>query len=311
MRAFAVTEFGQAGSIIDRPVPQAETGQVLVRVHAAGVNAMDPGLVSGLMKDYMEHRLPLTPGLDYAGTVVAVGPDVEGLAIGDEVYGSVGKPHFGDGSWAEYVTVTAALAVRRPAALTAVDAAALPLAGATALAAIDALEVSAGDTIVIVGAGGGVGSYAIQLAAQRGVRVIAVTSAANSDRVRDLGAVEVIDYASGDVADRIATLRPGGVAGFVDMFHDAGALLPFAAVVRPGGRIVSPIAMGIEEAFAGQPVAGRMIRAALDRVAELGEAAARGDLRVTVETLPLEDAQIALDRQASRQVPGKLVLVVD
>ena len=92
MRAFIVNQFGEAGSVGERPKPEAGDGQLLVRVRAAGVNAFDPVVRAGFLKDFMEHRFPLTPGLDYAGTVEALGPGVSGFAVGDEVFGAVGKP---------------------------------------------------------------------------------------------------------------------------------------------------------------------------------------------------------------------------
>jgi len=101
MRAFIVPEFGDAGSVGERPKPEPEAGQLLVRVKAAGVNAMDPIYRAGYAQTFMEHRLPLIPGVDYAGTVESVGPGVEGFSTGDEVFGVVGKSYAGEGSFAE------------------------------------------------------------------------------------------------------------------------------------------------------------------------------------------------------------------
>src|SRR5690242_924074 len=101
MRAFVVNAFGEPGEIGERPMPEPGDGQLLVRVRAAGVNAMDPIIRAGFAKDFMEHRFPLTPGFDYAGIVKAIGPGVTGFAVGDEVFGSVGKPFAGEGSFAE------------------------------------------------------------------------------------------------------------------------------------------------------------------------------------------------------------------
>ena len=100
MRAFAISQFGEPGSVVERPTPIPQPGEVLVRVRAAGVNAMDPILASGAYQAMMEHRLPLTPGLDMSGTVEAVGPDVEDLRVGDEVYGRSTKPYYGEGTLA-------------------------------------------------------------------------------------------------------------------------------------------------------------------------------------------------------------------
>jgi NADPH:quinone reductase-like Zn-dependent oxidoreductase len=295
----------------DRPTPEPSEGQLLIRVKAAGVNAMDPIFASGVYLDYMEHRLPLTPGSDYAGTVEATGPDVAGFQAGDEVYGDVGKLYAGEGSFAEYVTVSAGLARRRPVGLTVEQAAAIPRAGGTALAEVEAAGIGAGDTVVIVGAAGGVGSVATQLANRRGARVIALTSADNADYVRSLGAAEVIDYAADDALDQVRRLSPDGVAAVVDQFHDAASLVPVAALVRPGGKVISPIAMGGDQALAGLPVTFQMVQAATERAAEIGELVASGELTLAIETLPFNRAAEALQRQVSRTVRSKLVLVME
>ncbi len=311
MRAFMVNQFGDAGSVGERPKPEADDGQLLVRVRAAGVNAFDPVVRAGFLKDFMEHRFPLTPGLDYAGTVEALGPGVSGFAVGDEVFGAVGKPYQGEGSFAEYVTAAAALAVHRPEALSAEAAAALPTAGGTALAAVDALEASAGDTVAIFGAAGGVGGFATQLAALRGLKVIAITRPEHDEYVLWLGATDVIDYTAGDVSEALRSKAPEGLAGIIDVFHDAQGLLALAPTVRAGGVIASPAAQGLEQAFAGQAVKGRAVRAATDRVGELAELAANGSLKVEVEVLPLDQAADAIHRQSTRGMRGKLVLKVD
>jgi NADPH:quinone reductase len=311
MRSYAVTEFGTPGSIIDRPIPQAEDGQILVRVQAAGVNAMDPILASGVARGFMEHRMPLTPGIEYAGVVEAVGPGVEGVAVGDSVFGAVGKPYFGDGSWAEYVTVAAGLAAPLPPGLDPTRAAAIPTAGGTALALLDALGLEAGDTVAIVGSAGGVGSFAVQLASRAGLHVVAVTNGANADYVRGLGATDVIDYTVGDVTGQLLARYPQGVDGLIDNHSQVDGLLALAPAVRPGGRIATPIAQGTDEAFAGQPVSASMVRAATERAGELGALAASGDLQVPVQAMPLEDASKALDNQSAGKVRGKQVLTVD
>jgi NADPH:quinone reductase-like Zn-dependent oxidoreductase len=311
MRAFLVNTFGEPGQIGERPKPEAAEGQLLVRVRAAGVNAMDPIIRAGFAKDFMEHRFPLTPGLDYAGTVEAIGPGVTGFAVGDEVFGSVGKSFAGEGSFAEYVTVAAALATRRPAGLSPEAAAALPLAGSTALAAIDALDAKPGDTIAVVGAAGGVGGFVVQLAVLRGLKVIAVTRSEHADYVRGLGASDVVDYTTGDLTGQLQAKAPEGLAGIVDVFHDAQHLLALVPAVRPGGRIATPAAMGAAQAFAGQPVTAHNVRAATDRVGELAELAANGSLKIEVEVLPLDQAAEAIHRQSTRGNRGKLVLAVD
>jgi NADPH:quinone reductase-like Zn-dependent oxidoreductase len=259
----------------------------------------------------MEHRLPLTPGLDYAGTVTALGEGVDRFSVGDEVFGAIAKPYFGGGSFAEYATANAAVAARRPAEISPEQAGALPTDGGTAPAAVDALGVSAGDTIGIVGAGGGVGGFAVELAARRGLRVIAITRGENDAYLRSLGAADVADDTTTD--DEVELLRSkarDGLAGVIDLFHDAAGAAPFAAVVRPGGAVVSPMAMGLDQALADSPVRGVTVRAATDRAGELGGLAARGQITVPVVVVPFEQAGAAIDRQASKMVRGKLVLQV-
>jgi NADPH:quinone reductase-like Zn-dependent oxidoreductase len=309
MRAFIVPDFGEPGSIGERPTPDPQAGELLVRVEAASVNAMDPVVRAGWFRDYMEHRLPLTPGFDYAGTVAAVGDGVDGFVIGDEVFGAVGKAYAGEGSLAEFATVNAGIAAKRPSAVTPEQAASLPTAAGTALAAIDALDVGTGDTIAIVGAGGGVGGFAVELAARRGLRVIAITRGENNAYVRSLGAADVADYTtSNDEVELLRAKAPDGLAGVIDLFHDAAGAAPFAALVRPGGVVASPVAMGLDLALAGTPVRGVVVQAAVDRVAELGELAARGEITVPIEVVPFEEARSAIDRQASKMVRGKLVV---
>jgi NADPH:quinone reductase-like Zn-dependent oxidoreductase len=309
MRAFIVPDFGEPGSIGERPTPEPETGQLLVRVKAASVNAMDPVVRAGWFKDFMEHRFPLTPGFDYAGTVAAVGDKVDGFAVGDEVFGAVGKAFAGEGSFAEFATVNAAVAAALPSGVSPEQAAALPTAAGTALAAVDALGVATGDTIGIIGAGGGVGSFAVELAANRGLRVIAVTRGENDAYLRSLGAADVADYTTTD--DEVELLRskaPDGVAGVIDLFHDAAGSARFAALVRPGGVIASPVAMGLEQALADTAVRGVVVQAAHGRVAELGELAAKGQMTVPIVVIPFEETRSAIDRQAAKTVRGKLVL---
>jgi NADPH:quinone reductase-like Zn-dependent oxidoreductase len=311
MRAFMVPEFGAAGGVGVRPIPEPAEGEVLVKVKAASVNAMDPVYRSGAFKDFMEHRLPLTPGIDYAGTVTAVGPGVTGISVGDEVFGEVGKAYVGEGSFAEYVTVASRLATPRPTSVSPEQAAALPRAGGTALSAVDAVGGSAGDPIAIVGAAGGVGSLAVQIAAHRGLHVIAVTKGDCAAFVLGLGAAEVVNYEAGDTLEQLLAVAPGGLVGIIDLADDAAGAAALAPAVRNGGRIVGTRVRGIEEMLSDGPVSGQAVAFAADRVGELATLAAAGDLTAPIEVLPLEKAAEAIDRQASRQVRGKLVLAID
>src|SRR6266566_5219785 len=221
MRAFALDDFGQRGSIHDLPDPEPAENEVRVRVTAASINPFDNAVLQGYLKGRMEHRFPLVPCGDLAGTVDALGAGVDGVAIGDSVFGVTGKMVLGEGTLAE------------------VAAAALPLAGVSALMSVEAAAPSPNDVVVIVGASGGIGSYAVQLAAATGARVIGVTSKAKTEYVKSLGAHEVIDRTSGDVIEALKARHPDGVAAIIDTGSDAAGLARLSETVRKGGAVTS------------------------------------------------------------------------
>src|SRR5256886_13028989 len=187
----------------------------------------------------MEHRFPPVPCGDLAGTVGALGAGVDGVAIGDSVFGVSGKMVLGEGTLAEFATASTSTIARRPAALSEVEAAALPLAGVSALMSVEAAAPRPNDVVVIVGASGGIGSYAVQLAAATGARVIGVTSKAKTEYVKSLGAHEVIDRTSGDVIKALKAKHPDGVAAIIDTGSDAAGLARLSETVRKGGTVTS------------------------------------------------------------------------
>lgn len=312
MRAFAVDEFGATGSTRDVPEPEAGEGQVRVRIVAAGLNPFDASVVQGSVKDYMEHRFPLIPGMDGSGVVDAVGPGVEGLGVGDEVFGSVGKAFMGEGTLAELVAMTTGTIARKPAGLDHPSAAAIPVAGVTALQMVEAMAPGEGDVVVAVGATGGVGSYLVQLAAGRGARVVAVCSAANAAYARRLGAVDVVDYTAGDVAEAIGSRYPDGVHAIADMAGDGEGLASLTGRVRPGGRFVSAVGSADVEALAAKEITGtnmqgRVNTAALETLAGMLEQREIKDPEI--RTLSLDQADEAMAAVASHHTRGKLVVL--
>jgi len=210
MRAFAIDEFGKPGGVREAETPKPGEGEVLLRVRAAGVNAFDVAVVNGFAKDYMEHRFPLIPGLDGSGEVAALGAGVDGVVVGDEVYGIAQKPYQGAGTYAEFQTFPAAGVTAKPSSLDHVGAAALPTAALTALSAVEAVDPREGRAVLIIGATGGVGSYATQFAAKRGARVLAVARGEYTDYALSLGASESMDYTSRDLAEHVRTRLPMG-----------------------------------------------------------------------------------------------------
>jgi NADPH2:quinone reductase len=175
MRAIALESFDSGPTLQEIPTPQIAPNEVLVRVRASSVNPVDNAIASGMLKDMVEHEFPVLLGRDFAGVVEQAGSDVRDLSEGDEVFGFVPGmgPTVHNGSWAELIAVPESVATRKPEDIDTASAGAAPLAAITALSALDALGVSEGDTVLIVGANGGVGSFAVQLAAEAGATVIA------------------------------------------------------------------------------------------------------------------------------------------
>ncbi len=299
MKAVVIDEFGGPGvlHVADRELPEPGAGQVRVRVRAAGVNGIDGTIRSGAAQQMFPTQLPAVLGLEIAGTVDGVGPGVEGLAAGDDVLG------FADGGgYAEYALATTV--APKPAGLEWAAAAALPVAAETALRVLRLLEVTQGDTLLIHGAAGGVGTVAVQLAVARGAIVIGTASEANHDHLRELGATPVL-YGEG-LVDRVRAAAPDGVDA---VFDAAGrGALPDSIGLRGGtSRIVTiadPAAFGL-----GIPFSGEASRDAGD-LAEVARQASDGRLRVTVaETYSLEEAPAAHEAVATGHGRGKVVLL--
>jgi NADPH:quinone reductase-like Zn-dependent oxidoreductase len=314
MRAFAVDEFGARGAIHQLPVPEPAAGEVLVRVHAAGVNVMDPIYTAGWMKDYMEHRFPLVPGIDLSGVVERVGAGVERFAAGDEVYGIVAKPVVGEGTFADSVVVKADGLAPKPASLTHIEAAAVPHVGLTALAAVEAIDPQPGQVVLVVGASGGVGSFVTQLAAARGATVVAVASGPGAIQTREYGASDAVDYTDGDVVEQLLVRYPAGVDALIDVHSDADALTRYAQVVRSGGIAVSPRGPAGAAAAALKERGVRFMsvnRLPATRLPDLTALIDGGQLRVPpIKSYPLEETASAIAEMAKGHVRGKLVIEI-
>jgi len=313
MRALHVPAAGQRPQLSDLPVPEPGEGQVLIRVKAAGLNAIDNGIAAGMMAEMMEHAYPLVLGRDAAGVVAATGPGVTGIAVGEEVFGHVLlAPPIQAGTLAEYALLPAAGTAPKPAGLDWVAAAALPLAGAAASAAVDAVGPKPGDVVLLVGAAGGVGSYAVQLLAAKGATVLATGTPADTERLTGLGAATVLDYTTAPVADQVRAAYPGGIDALIDLVSYAPDDLPLTAL-RKGGTVASSLGAASDEALAADGLTGTNIMAmpTRDVITALAGQVADGTLKVDVETiLPLEDAADGLATLASGQARGKIVVQV-
>ncbi|MFD9739324.1 NADP-dependent oxidoreductase [Umezawaea sp. NPDC059074] len=300
MRALVSHSYGPVDQIevVELPTPVAGPGQLLVRVEAAALNPLDGKLVTGVMREMMPVEHPFTLGFDVAGTVEALGDGVTGFAVGNAVvaYASAGI--------AEYTVVDAGAAVvQRPAGVDAVRAAALPVAGLTAAELVEAADLKAGDRVLVVGATGGVGVFAVQLAAQLGAEVWATARPEEAEFVLGLGARHAVDYTSGDLAAQVKD---------VDVLIDVvnfGAGIP-GAEVRDGGRVLTPVGgwdestfdRGVTAAYVGNSGRVELLR-------DLVEAVETGKVTVPVSgTAPFADsAQAASDFFTSHK-RGKVVI---
>ncbi len=249
MRAFAVRSFGEPPSVHDLPVPAAD-GTVLIRVRFAGVNPLDSNLLGRLTA---ASSYPFVVGIDFAGVAERVPAGDHGLQAGDRVFGMARTC----GSYAEYTAAapgaTLEPVARIPDGVTDDQAAALPIPATTALRTIDLLEVTAGQQVVVMGATGGVGGYAVQMARSRGAHVIA-TVRGDADEARRLGAEEVYDSQGGDVIDALRAAHPDGVDAVLDLVNGPDAIRHDAEVIRPAGRLVSTIFAADESWFAQRQI---------------------------------------------------------
>ena len=313
MRAFHVPAPGQPPRLGGLPVPEIAEGTVLVRVWAAGLNQIDNLIAAGMLAGLLPHEYPLVLGRDAAGVVEAVGAGVDHVHVGDEVLGHILLAALlRHGTLAEYAPLPAAAVVLKPSGLDFIRAAALPLAAVAALAAVDAVAPHPGQVVLVNGAGGGVGSFALQLLSARGATVVATGSATSRDRLVALGARTVVDYTVGSVVEQVRAAFPAGVDALVNLAGYSAAEVPLGAV-RTGGTVATTTEAPDDQALAtaglvGGAVNGRPLR---ETLSPLAEQAAAGHLKVHVATvLPLDRAADGLAIIAAGQAHGKIVVTV-
>ena len=310
MKVFALQGFDRAPEVTEVDLPTPGPAEVRVRVRAASLNGFDLSVANSYLRGIMEHRFPVVLGKDYAGEVDAVGPNVEGYQVGDRVFGVVMKDTLGDGSLGEYVTVPVAFGIAKlPDGIDFTEAAALGLAGAAAVDAFDAANVTADDTVLVVGATGGVGQQVLQLAVRAGATVMATAhSEEEIELVRQLGAARTVDY-RGDVVEQVRAKSPEGVDV---VLHFAGDPAPLVAVVKPGGTLVSTMLRSADDVAAENvkviSIYASPSAATLDRVARHQ---VEKHTTVTVQRVyDLEQTAEAIEHFAAGTL-GKLVISID
>jgi NADPH2:quinone reductase len=290
----------------DLPAPTPGPAEVLVRVHASSANPADNSIATGMLEQMgIEYEFPVILGRDYAGVVEQVGADVSRYAVGDEVFGFVlhANPMVRDGSWAELIVVPQDASIAPvPAGLDLATAGAAPVAGIAALLSIDALELSEGDTVLIVGATGGVGSLAVQLAARAGAWVVAPALPEDETDLRELGVNELLPR-DGDLAAAAHERHPDGFDAVLDLVNYAPDTP--ASLAREGGHVASPTGA------AGEGPGRTMVIATPtpENLQRLGGLLADGVLRLPIQaTYQLAQAPEALAALATMHTRGKLAI---
>jgi NADPH:quinone reductase-like Zn-dependent oxidoreductase len=284
------------------PRPEPKDDEALVRVIASGVNPADPLTLSGKYAREFGTHLPLIPGYDIAGIVEKTGANITKLKIGEAVYG---YPTFG-GGWADYVTVKEYEVAAKPKSLNFVEAAAVPMGALTAWQAlVDAAKLQTGQTILIHGGSGGVGSFAVQIAKARGARVIATASTANQDLLKQLGADAAIDYTKTRFEDVVkdvdAVLDPVGKETLARSY----------GVVKKGGIVMSLVARPDPAEFQKRGIrgAGISVHPDAEDLAEIAHLIDAGKIKpIVTQVLPLSEAIAAQQQAATHHTRGKVVL---
>jgi NADPH:quinone reductase len=314
LRAITVTEYGATPALVEMPTPVPEQGQVRLKLRAAGMNPMDRALASGDWKP-MPATFPMVLGADLAGVVEQLGEGTSRFSVGDSLFGQLLIAPLGSaGTYAEYVCVTEdAPLARVPTGLDDVVAASLPTAGGAGLAVVDLLEPLTDKTVLIVGAGGGVGSFATQFAANAGGSVIANVHGRDADRLRGYGARETIDHTAAPLPDTVRRTHPDGIDALLDLVSDATAFAALASLVRPGGTAVTTQYVADQAALGATGITGvnfalPMSRELLKRVAQ-----AVADGRIVappITRISLEEAPAALTSEQAQRVSGKTVITL-
>ena len=310
MKAAFYDEFGDLNQIkvgeLEKPEP-AE-GEVLIRVKSAGVNPVDAAVARGMLNEFIPAEFPVIPGWDVAGVIEERGHSARRFAKGDKVYAYARRPKVQHGTFAEYISIPESYVAKSPEKLTMDEAGGVPLTGLTAYQSLfDAGNLKGGETILILGASGGVGSFALQLTKWKGATVIGVAGSSNQDYMKDLGADYTVDYSKGDVGEAVDKVAPDGV----DMiFHCSrgNSLAQSHDCLKEGGRLIS-ITNSDPERRDDVHFQYVFVEPNAVQLEHLSELADSGKLKVHVsKTFKLDDAQKALQEIESLHAKGKTVI---
>lgn len=304
-QAYGFSEYGgpEHQQMFDQPEPTPGAGELLIRVRAAGVNPVDWKVRQGYLAEAVPMQLPAPLGVEAAGVVQAVGQDVAGFAVHDEVFGNVAS---GSGTYAEYTLLTADQSAVKPPQLAFTDAAVLPVAGGTAYDAVGQLGLTEGQTLLIVGLGGGVGVMAAQLARDAGVFVIGTGSEDKRELAESLGAT-LVTYGDG-VVERVREILPDGVDAILDLVG-GDPLRAVAGLAKDPSRVLTTADPDTVAELGGVGVERDRGTAVLTTLAQL---VVDGKLDPHVgDVVPLERAGEALAAVEAGHARGKVVVSVD
>lgn len=315
MKAIAINEFGGPDKLqlMDLPVPEPQTGEILIKIKAAGVNPVDWKIRKGLLQGRLPHEFPLVPGWDAAGIVAKVGNGVQHFAERDEVYAYCRKAIIKDGTYAEYVVVPENNAAFKPSKMSFSEAGVVPLSALTACQSLFSEgQLKAGESVMIHAAAGGVGTYAVQLARNAGACVLGTAGLENHAYLLELGVSEPIDYVNADFRDIVRKKHPQGVDVVFDCVG-GNVFQKSVDILKQGGRLVSIIepegvkqlqARGINAHYVFVTPSRRQLSA----LTEMIEA---GQLKAFISrSFPLKEAAEAQRLSETGHTRGKIVLIV-
>jgi NADPH:quinone reductase-like Zn-dependent oxidoreductase len=310
MRAYVLEGFDAEPRMTDVTVPEVGDDEILVRVYSVSVNPVDLAIATGGARGWLEYRFPVTIGRDLAGVVEAVGPSVTSFVPGDRVFGYIAEDHAHRGSFSEYVAIPEGqFVIRQPDGIGHGEAGALGLASVTAIMCLDAAGVGSGTRLLINGATGGVGSYAMQIAKARAAHVIATARpGAEEEHVRALGADEVVDWSAGGVGAQVRQLHPEGIDALIDLVTgnpDAFAALA-VEVLGPDGKAATTLNAADPDRLDGREGTNVWSFPDTERMRTVAELVAAGRVRAPVTEVyefdRLEDAFEAVRRGAVGKV---------
>ncbi len=314
MRAITLDDFESGAALRELPDPEPGANEIRVRVHSSSLNPFDFFVANGLAKGMMEYDFPVTVGADFAGVVDKVGKDVGRYSVGDEVFGFVfTPPTLKLGTWAEYLVVPEDMFVaKKPTNVSMLEAGALGIAASAALTAVDAIDPKPGDTVLVVGATGGVGSYAVQLAAARGANVIATSRPEDEERLRGYGVADTIDYKNTDLAAAVRKRYPDGVNALIDTVNQPDGLDAMAELVADGGRVATPLAQFDPDELAKRNIAGTFVMASPtpEQLARVAEQVDAGNLNVPIQSVHPLDRALDTFEEKAKGTHGKLAIEI-